>query len=126
MTLRRILGNQSVRLRGSWHRLRTVPMTGFLISISEPVSPATSSDRCVYLGMATWKIRKPSPSVLELPYHYMFIGWRDSFLMYCCIQSLKVTRQISVILITIPLAYHSNQLHNLFDLQTRITAILST
>jgi hypothetical protein len=74
MKLRRILGNQNLRLRGVWHRLRTVPMTGFLISSSERVSPAISSDRCAYLDMATWKIRKTSSSVLELPHHYMFIG----------------------------------------------------
>jgi len=55
MTLRRILGNQSVRLQGGWHRLRTVPMADFLISSSEPVGPATSSGRCVYLA---WRHRK--------------------------------------------------------------------
>lgn len=72
--LRRILGNQTVRFRGGWHWPRTVPMAAFLISSSERVGPATSSDLCVMSGMAIWKIRKTSSSVLKLRYQLNWLN----------------------------------------------------
>ena len=78
--LRRILGNQSVRLRGGWHRLRTVPMTGFLISNSEPVGPATSADRCVYLA---W--RQGKQHLLSWSSHISICSLAEEILSLCIV-----------------------------------------
>ena len=80
MTLRRVLGNQSVRLRGGWHRLRTGPMTGFLISSSEPVGPATSADRCVYLA---W--RQGKQHLLSWSSHISICSLAEEILSLCIV-----------------------------------------
>jgi hypothetical protein len=85
MRLRLILANQTVRLRGGWHRLRIVPTTGFLISSSQPVGPAASSDPCKGLHRS-WRqgtIKTTWPSDLRLDISIL-IGCIDTFLVQFC------------------------------------------
>lgn len=74
ITLRRILGNQTVRFRGGWHWPRTVPMTDILISSSETVGPATSSE-LAYIWHGDMENKENIIFfLLEAPISVMFIG----------------------------------------------------